>query len=106
MTLKEFKEFISTVKYKPGFKISIEDDQQSPLFLRLELLVRDAYNEQSTELLPLTKMIAVGEYDLGLDKPFWRQILFRYIQQLEMHEAGEFFQIEGERPFDPHRKSA
>ncbi len=33
----------------------------------------------------------------------WERWVFERVKDVEVHEAGEFFRVKGELPFDPHR---
>lgn len=69
------------------------------LHLRWEAEVVDAYD--FGRRAPLTTTMEIPHWDRIDQHNLLRQI-FEWTVRLERHEAGEFFKLGTERPFDPH----
>lgn len=130
MTPQEFSDFLKTIRYKPGFKILLsgsyfsKDEVDSSFaeirtedsafdaprhrdqyFILMEMLVTDAYDPLQRATLPIKKRVGVSKLELeSLSKTVWIDLIYRHILDMETHEAGEFYQVNGMRPMDPHKK--
>lgn len=108
MTAAEMKAFFADVKYRPNWTIQVSapmrdfygNGQHFPV--DVFAAVKDAYGPGDvvvthTRLLPLYVLEGPDAEARLLD------FLFHLLLDIERHEAGEFFQYRGKRPFDPHK---
>ena len=93
---------VESVVYKDGWEFTLEDvdrDQGSAgLTLCILIDTPDAYHpDQRRQVM---HYMPVPPAAFGLRS--WRRWLFEQILLVERHEACEFFQVGGERPYAPH----
>jgi hypothetical protein len=105
---------LAAFSYKPGWHFAVV--RREPLlggppqpWERAVLLiviedVLDAYG--SGERFPFCQQAVVPDYGPpGEPSPgFWQHWLWVQVLAAEEHEAGEWFVIDGQRPYDPHAK--
>lgn len=92
---------VKQVKYKPGWHFALEriDRGQDCVGLTLTINIRtpDTYDPE--------RMISVNHYMIvpaaAYDERSWRRWLFEQILLVERHEAMEYFQVGGGRPYAP-----
>lgn len=116
MKLKELKDLVATIKYKPGAKLELTGDEflgtrnyaawsepmGEPVAFLLEMAVPDAYNPGSMTTIKHHRMLHL--YDVReWDRDQALRKIFDFLLESERHEAGEFFVVDGVRPFDPHK---
>jgi hypothetical protein len=89
-------------KYKEGWKASLRevDRGQGCTGLTLVILIvqPDTYHPERTVHVNHSFAVPPAAYD-GRS---WRRWLFDRILDVEKHEAMEFFQIDGQRPYAPN----
>lgn len=91
---------LRTFKYKPNFEFAWFFSTDS---LNLQIKFRsECVDTGTTETFAGLKRVLISEVDGGdlLTKWLWSEI-----KEAELHEAGEWFTIDGERPFNPHANS-
>lgn len=104
---------IERLKYKPGWKFELENaglfrpldwEQGIKAYLMVTCRVPDSFHPET--------IVTIGQRHPVPPEMDWCDAgriyhwLFQIIVQMERHEAAEFFQIEGERPFFPHHQEA
>jgi hypothetical protein len=94
---EEAQAWIKSIKYKPKWNIYINENKGGPT-LAMAVWVPDVRTPgKETMLVHQVKipMTLCGK----LQFINW---VFRKVQQMELHEAMEWFTVEGRRIFDPH----
>jgi hypothetical protein len=94
---------VEQVSYKPGWWFSVNMDYDRGQGSRgATLVVRpltvDSYHPEDSKRVTHLFPIPPAAYD----ERSWRRWLFEQVLLVERHEACEFFQIEGARPYAPH----
>lgn len=95
-------ELVGAITYKPGwsFRLDVEYDDDGSGGL-LFFVLSDTENS-----LDPSKRIRVRHGFLvpnaSYNRDTWAAWLFDRVRDVETHEAGEFFQLDGERVFAPH----
>lgn len=89
-------------KYRPGWVIELEhlDRGQGSegLTLTITTLTVDSYHPERPMRVHHFFPVPPAAYDWRS----WQRWLFEQFRLVELHEAMEFFQIDGERPFAPN----
>jgi hypothetical protein len=100
-------DLLARFSYKPGWRFWLQrrrDDQGYPSPFMWELAIEiadvlDAYGSGRVSTFqqrcPVVDEMEPGEFTRWL----WHQVL-----SMEQHEAGEWFVVAGERPYDPHAR--
>lgn len=90
------------IAYKPGwtFELTDMDRGQGSAGLTLEITVRgpDSYDPGRRRSVVHPMIVPAAAYDARA----WRWWVFKQILDVEAHEAGEFFQVDGQRPYPPN----
>lgn len=93
---------VAQVRYKSGWAFSLQDIDRGQGSAGLTLIIAitcpDTYHP--------TRTIRVNHYMIvppaAFDERAWCRWLFDQILLVEQHEAAEFFQVCGERPYAPN----
>lgn len=93
---------IAKLQYKPGWRFELEDldrgQGSAGLTLCIHIREPDTYDP--------ARRINVVHYMLvppaAFNEASWRRWLLEQILLVERHEACEFFQLDGERPYAPN----
>lgn len=97
-------DLVSGLKYRPGWTIRLGhmDRGQGSEGLTLTIQSRgyDTYHPDRGESYCINHFMPVPP--AAYDARSWRRWLFEQFLLVERHEAAEFFQIAGERPYAPH----
>lgn len=95
-------DLISRIKYREDWVFTLQnrDRGQGSKGLTLGILIEapDTYHPENTIRVIHYMLVPPASYD----ERSWRRWLFEQILLVERHEAAEFFQIDGERPYAPH----
>lgn len=102
LTTAQIQEHLASVTYKPGWRFEAYEGQWEGQHLVITASVLDAEAEAEVYTLlnvhsmlpPLSDIDALNRWLL------WR------LSRLEVHEAREFFRVNGEVVFDPHAPDA
>lgn len=97
------QELIAKLKYKDGWFFSLDEDYdrgQHCVGLTLNIIVecRDSYAAGQPFCVRHLMPVPAAAYN----EKSWRRWLFEQILLVERHEAAEFFEIDGKKPFAPH----
>lgn len=99
--------WLGQIEYKPGWRLEWEWTSPdwpfgAPMLLQIRwhMLVPDAYEPERLVRFTSAWVIPYWEH---LDEESLVREVYRLTLRAEEHEAGEFFQYKGARPFDPHR---
>lgn len=96
--------FLERVTYKEGWSFRL---LEAGVGYTLEIRIRGAVNshDPAGPLIVLTHRRPVAEHLLdSVDDRYRMDWLYRQILEVERHEAGEFFRVDGRAPFHPHRE--
>jgi hypothetical protein len=93
---------VDQLTYKAGWHFSLQDINRGQgsqgLTLVILLTGPDSYHPG--------RVISVSHYMIvpaaAYDERAWQWWLFQQIMAVEQHEAAEFFQIDGQRPYPPN----
>ena len=114
--LRHVKEWFETFRYKPNvtFEVTgtpVERDgtyHWDNVVLRAICIVIDTYTYQRTGEEHEIEVAHTAVLPIGLDPVedprHFTQWVRSWIHRIECHEADEFFIVNGEMPFDPHRE--
>lgn len=93
---------VKRLTYKPLWKFTIEDIDrgQGSEGLTLCILITCPNSYQPERMQSVIHYMPVPP--AAYDERSWRRWLFEQILLVERHEACEFFQIDGIRPYAPH----
>lgn len=93
---------VERLKYRPGWHVDLVDTDRGQgsigLTLRIFAKVADSYHPDSTINVAHYMIVPAAAYD----EIAWRRWLLDQILLVERHEACEYFQIDGHRPFAPN----
>ena len=93
---------VSRLVYKPGWTFSLRHIDRGQASVGLTLVVRtmnpDSYHPEEHKPVLHYMIVPAACYD----ERSWRRWLLEQLFLIERHEACEFFQIDGERPYAPH----
>ncbi len=96
------KRLVDGLKYRPGWRFTLEhvDRGQGSAGLTLNILIScvDTYHPERQMRVHHYMPVPPAAYD----ERSWRRWLLEQIILVERHEACQFFQINGERPYAPH----
>lgn len=97
----ELERIVGLLSYKAGWVFSLEhlDRGQGSIGLTFCILIDtpDSYNPERHRRVMHYMPVPPAAYD---DRS-WRRWVFDQIMLVELHEAMEFFQVDGERPYAP-----
>lgn len=97
-------DLVAKVSYRPGWRFILKDMDrgQGSEGLTLDIITcgYNSYHPERGETYRVHHYMPVPP--AAFDERSWRRWLFEQILLVERHEAMEFFQIDGERPYAPH----
>jgi len=95
---------VERLSYRPGWGFALEDIDRGQGSRGLTFIVTslgyDTYNPERGETYRVNHYFPVPP--AAYNEQSWRRWLFDRILEIERHEAAEFFQIDGARPYAPH----
>lgn len=98
----ELDSLVERLKYRKGWTFSLSDLDRGQGSKGLTFVATGTYPDTYH---PET-LIRVAHYfpvpPAAYNEQSWRRWLFERILEVERHEAAEFFQIDGARPYAPH----
>jgi hypothetical protein len=95
-TFDILRELVSKVKCKPGWTFRmVDEDGALRMVIRIDCV--DAFDSEKGMLLDHYFPVPTTTYN----EKSWRRWIFECCRGVENHELGEFFVIDGERPFAP-----
>ena len=96
-------ELVDAVAYKPGWSFRLQEpDATCPVFkLFVYSKTADSFDFDRTIRVRHEFMVPPASYK----RDVWAAWLFDRIRDVETHEAGEFFRIDGVREFAPHHSN-
>lgn len=95
-------ELVDKLVYKPGWQFTLADTDRGQgsqgLTLAILITTPDSYHQDTKRRV----MHYMPVPPAAFNAQSWRRWLFDQVLLVESHEACEFFQIDGVRPFPPH----
>lgn len=96
------RDLVDHLTYKDGWSFSLQDIARGQgsqgLTLVILLTGPDSYHPERTISVQHLMIVPAASYD----ERAWRWWLLQQILLVEQHEACEFFQVDGERPYAPN----
>jgi hypothetical protein len=96
------EDLVKRLTYKPGWTFTLIDrhDEDGSGGLTLVILSNspDSYDFSKKAWVNHPFLVPPASYN----ERNWLAWIFECIRQVETHEAGEFFKVDGVRPFAPH----
>lgn len=95
-TFEVLAELVSKATCKPGWAFALRDEEDA---LRLVITVQgqDSYEPE----IPLRVAHLFPVPTATYNEKSWRRWIFEMCRRVENHELGEWFKIDGKRPFAP-----
>jgi len=97
-------ELVSKLEYRPGWTVELKDIDRGQGSEGLTFIVTslgyNSYHPERGETYRVYHYFPVPP--AAFNEQSWRRWLLERFIELETHEACEFFQIGGERPYAPH----
>jgi hypothetical protein len=95
-TFDILRELVLRATCKPGWEFALRDEDGA---LRLVIKVSgfNSYNEEQPFSVRNYFPVPIATYNMKT----WRRWIFECCRKVENHELGEWFKIDGERPFAP-----
>ena len=97
-------ELVSKLEYRPGWTVELKDIDRGQGSEGLTFIVTslgyNSYHPERGETYRVYHYFPVPP--AAFNEQSWRRWLLERFIELETHEACEFFQIDGERPYAPH----
>jgi hypothetical protein len=97
LTYEDYAQLIDRVKYKSDWSIGVFQDPYEGPTLLLVAEVEDGYDPDKTTMLRIRSNIPHHT----LDVEFFQWLQWRLVQ-VEIHEAREYFHVDGKPFSDPH----
>lgn len=97
------EKLVKACSYKPNWRFFWEENYDrgqgcEGLSLIIHMVERDTYHPDKTIRVNHIFHVPPANYN----EQSWRRWLFERILEVERHEAAEFFQIDGQRPYAPN----
>lgn len=96
------KKLVDGLTYRAGWTFSLEDTDRGQgsegLTLKILIVCADTYHPESRIRICHYMLVPPAAYDARS----WRRWLLDQVLLVERHEACEFFQIDGQRPYAPN----
>lgn len=101
LSTRDLQEIVGRVVYKPGWSFRVYDGRWEWQHCSVTFPVLDAYDQ--TKTIDLDVHSGIGPFDTEKGFLDW---LLRRIARIEVHEAREFFKVDGRVYDDPHADGA
>jgi hypothetical protein len=96
------EELVAGLTYKAGWDFAVRDLDRGQgsqgLTLCIRIVTPDSYHPETLRRVMHYMPVPPAAFDVRS----WRRWLFEQILLVERHEACEFFQVGGARPYAPH----
>ena len=93
---------VQRLSYKKGWVFYLQNTDRGQASVGLTLCIRistpDSYNPDQVRSVMHYFIVPAAAYN----EQSWRRWLLSQVLLVEQHEACEFFQIDGQRPYAPH----
>lgn len=97
-------DWLKRIEYKPNARIKLgprrfDDMMREPIGIVVEVDVPDSYDPEQIVTIVHERFLPYMHKDDFDHFVVWMRML---LHSVEMHEADEFFKVDGKRRFDPH----
>jgi hypothetical protein len=93
---------VEAIEYKPGWQFSLEDDIDDDgsggLALHIVSDTENSFDFKQRMRVRHAFLVPLASYN----RDTWIAWIFDRVRDVETHEAGEFFRVDGVREFAPH----
>lgn len=89
---------VATVRYKPGWTFKIA----GPLGLKLCIFARTLDSQRPGQERATQHQFTIPDFAVDDRSP--ERFVFDCLLLAELHEVGEFYEVDGFRPFYPHHQ--
>lgn len=96
-TFDILEKLVAEVKYKPGYRFKLIEEDGALRLVITDMLCRDAYGPERT--MPLSHYHPVPQ--ATYNEKSWKRWIFEQCRRVENHEIGEWLRWGDERPFAP-----
>lgn len=102
-------DLLGVFRYKPGWSFTLAARSPAQGWAEWLLLiltrVQDVYHPEQWQTVATQARVPaeLDEVDAGRRAEMWMYFLRRQIEEAEQHELGEWFVVDGARPYDPHK---
>ncbi len=98
--LRRAKAMLASISYKPGWRFEVDEQQSNgyELTIRMSTKAHDAGGSGDLITLGRQDRIPVWCVDTGR----FAHEVFRLVHDSELHEAKEWFKVNGVQLYDPH----
>ena len=93
------RKLVAEVKYKPGWKFKIVEEEGALRLVITDTLCRDAYSPDEERSMPLAHYHPVPA--ATYNEKTWKRWIYEQCRRVENHEIGEWLRWGDERPFAP-----
>lgn len=97
---RTIQEWLDRFEYMPGWKFHVEPGHPEGTLIQIRFTVPDSYHSlelQAQGVWSFVPPVACMDSERFFDWLHWR------LTRIAIHEVGEFFKVDGKRPYDPHR---
>jgi hypothetical protein len=99
---QHLRDLVDSIEYKPGWSfglaVAVDDDGSGGLQLQIVSDTPDSFAFDRRIRVRHAFLVPPASYS----RDVWAAWLFDRVRDVETHEAGEFFRIDGVREFAPH----
>lgn len=100
---RELAALVEHVSYKPGWSFSCRFDDDDQECVTVNIQARLPCSRRPGREVTLFRMFTADLRSSHLLEDF-PQRLFDQVARMELHEAEEWFTVDGVRPLDPHKQ--
>lgn len=102
MNTTKFESLVAEISYKPGWKLRAREDYYNAGF-ELVVMCKQPDRESHEPVQLASRNVIFYSTIEDMDEHAVLMWVRRCLHNMEMHEADEWINFRGERPFDPHR---
>jgi hypothetical protein len=96
---------VESVSYKPGWDFRlvrhVAEDGSGGLQLQIDAWTDDSFDFTKKRAVRHLHLVPMASYN----RDEWVAWVFDRVRDIETHEAGEFFRVDGVREFAPHHSN-
>lgn len=98
----ELQELVRSLRYRPGWRFSLETIDRGQGSKGLTFIVITSVVDTYAPDEPMRVAHYMPVPPASFDRASWQRWLLDQLLDIEVHEACEFFQVDGARPFAPN----
>ena len=96
-TFDILRKLVAEVKYKPGYKFRIIEEDGALRLVISDMYCKNAYNPDESFPLSHYHPVPIATYN----EKTWKRWIYEQCRRVENHEIGEWLRWGEERPFAP-----